>query len=75
MDLSKSKRIIISRTDSIGDVVLSLPLAGWIKKKYPNSTVIFIGRNYTIPVIQCSIFVDEVVSWDDFSSKQEQISV
>lgn len=72
MDFSTPKRIIISRTDSIGDVVLSLPMAGWIKKKYPESTVIFIGRNYTVPVIKCSIYVDQVVSWDDYQTNDEQ---
>ena len=31
------RKIIISRTDSIGDVVLTLPLAGLLKKYYPLS--------------------------------------
>ncbi len=73
MDLTKPLRIIISRTDSIGDVVLTIPMAGWIKKNYPNSKVIFIGRNYTIPVIRCSKNIDEIISWDLFTSKEEQI--
>lgn len=57
--------IIISRTDSIGDVVLTLPMAGIIKKNIPGSKVIFLGRNYTRDVIHLSEHVDEFISYDD----------
>ena len=57
--------IIISRTDSIGDVVLTLPLAGIIKQFLPQSNIIFLGRNYTKDVIALSEHVDEFVSYDD----------
>ncbi len=56
--------IIISRTDSIGDVVLTLPLAGIIKQYFPSSKIIFLGRNYTKDVIDLSQHVDEFVSYD-----------
>ncbi len=59
-----AERIIISRTDSIGDVVLTLPLAGAIKKYLPGSEVIFLGRDYTRDVITLSKHVDEFISWD-----------
>lgn len=57
--------IIISRTDSIGDVVLTLPMAGIIKQFLPHSKLIFLGRNYTKDVIGLSEHVDEFVSYDD----------
>ena len=57
--------IIISRTDSIGDVVLTLPMAGIIKQFLPQSKLIFLGRNYTKDVIGLSEHVDEFVSYDD----------
>ncbi len=57
--------IIISRTDSIGDVVLTLPMAGIIKQQLPGSKVIFLGRNYTRDVIGLSQHVDEFISYDD----------
>ncbi len=57
--------IIISRTDSIGDVVLTLPLAGIIKSYLPNCKLIFLGRNYTKDIIALSKHVDEFVSYDD----------
>lgn len=57
--------IILSRTDSIGDVVLTLPMAGYIKKYFPKSKIIFLGRNYTKDVVALSEHVDEFISWDE----------
>lgn len=57
--------ILISRTDSIGDVVLTLPMAGIIKQFLPQSKLIFLGRNYTKDVIGLSEHVDEFISYDD----------
>jgi len=52
------KTIVISRTDKLGDVVLTLPMAGIIKDKFPNSRVIFLGNEYTEPLISTSKDVD-----------------
>ncbi len=67
--------ILISRTDSIGDVVLTLPMAGIIKQFLPQSKIIFLGRNYTKDVIALAEHVDEFVSYDDVLklSASEQI--
>lgn len=55
------KRIIISRTDNLGDVVLTLPIAGMLKKYMPDVKIYFIGKSYTHPVIAASRFVDEFI--------------
>jgi heptosyltransferase III len=57
--------VILSRTDSIGDVVLTLPMAGYIKKYFPSCRVIFLGRNYTRDVVALSEHIDEFISWDE----------
>lgn len=57
--------VILSRTDSIGDVVLTLPMAGYIKKHFPKCKIIFLGRNYTRDVVALSEHVDEFLSWDE----------
>ncbi|SFF21246.1 glycosyltransferase family 9 protein [Thermoflexibacter ruber] len=53
------QKIILSRTDNIGDVVLTLPMAGAIKKQIPDSQVFFIGKAYTKPIVESSIFIDK----------------
>lgn len=63
--------IILSRTDSIGDVVLTLPMAGVLKKNYPRCKIIFLGRTYTKDVIELSEHVDQFLNYDDL----EKLSV
>jgi heptosyltransferase-3 len=60
------ERIIISRTDSIGDVLLTLPICDWIKKHYPNAHIIFLGKEYTLPILQAYKAIDEVYNWNEF---------
>ncbi len=67
--MTNFNRIIISRTDSIGDVILTLPLAGMLKKKFPGSRFIFLGRAYTRDVIRCCGHIDEFLDWDELSGK------
>lgn len=55
------KNILIVRTDRIGDVVLSLPLAGIIKKYYPKSKISFLVRNYTKDIVLSHSYIDEVL--------------
>ena len=57
------RKILISRTDNIGDVVLTLPLAGIIKKNLPDTTVAFLGTDYSEAVIRKSKHVDEFHNW------------
>ncbi|MEI6628549.1 MAG: glycosyltransferase family 9 protein [Alphaproteobacteria bacterium] len=58
--------ILISRADSIGDVILTLPMAGVLKKYFPNVKIGFIGRAYTKPVIEACIHVNEFIDVEDF---------
>lgn len=55
------KNILIVRTDRIGDVVLSLPIASILKKHIPGVRVSFLVRDYTAPLVKNNKFVDEVI--------------
>ncbi len=73
MDLSKNRfKILLSRTDSIGDVMLTLPMAGFIKKHLPTAQIIFLGRSYTEPVIRHTIWVDQFINYDELLKKTER---
>ncbi len=61
------QRIIISRTDKIGDVVLTLPIAGFLKSLYPGCTIIFLGNSYTKPLLETCEHIDKIVEWDKIS--------
>jgi ADP-heptose:LPS heptosyltransferase len=57
--------IIISRTDNLGDVMLTLPLCGYIKKIAPETKIYFLGKSYTKPLIEASKFVDEFILFEE----------
>ena len=59
------ERILISRFDAIGDVVLTIPMCGALKQLFPSCKIYFLGRTYTQPIIACCQFVDEFVNADD----------
>lgn len=67
----KVTHIYISRTDSIGDVILTLPLCGFLKKKFPEAKITFLCKSYTAPVVESCLDVDAVVKSDVFESKPE----
>lgn len=60
--------MVLSRTDSIGDVVLTLPMAGWIKSRFPACRICFLGRTYTGDIVALSRHVDEFINYDELQS-------
>ena len=72
------KRIIISRTDSIGDVVLTLPMCIWLKKEFPETKLVFLCRAYTQDVVSCFKVIDEILVLEvltslHFSERNERL--
>ncbi|MCL4468242.1 MAG: glycosyltransferase family 9 protein [Deltaproteobacteria bacterium] len=57
-------RILISRTDRIGDLVLSTPVFEAIKKHLPDASTLVMARKGTIDVISDNPFVDEYITYD-----------
>ncbi len=62
------KNILISRVDSLGDVVLTIPVAGVLKGLYPDSRITFLGNSYTRPLIDTSKYVDSFLDWNDIKN-------
>lgn len=56
--------LAIARTDSIGDVIVTLPLCGFIKKHSPNTRIVFIGRSYTQAIVEACPYIDEFLNFD-----------
>lgn len=66
--------VIISRTDSIGDVVLSLPLATALKQKFPDMVIGFMGAKYTQAIIETCEAVDVFIDVEDFLTKEIKLA-
>jgi ADP-heptose:LPS heptosyltransferase len=63
------KNLLIVRTDRIGDVILSLPLAGIIKKYFPECKVTFLLRKYTKCLAENNSFIDEILVLKESNGK------
>jgi ADP-heptose:LPS heptosyltransferase len=73
----KDKVFLISRTDSIGDVVLTLPICAWLKANIPNCKIIFLGNTYTKPILACYPSIDLILEWKELAAKpkEEQLEI
>jgi heptosyltransferase III len=55
------QNLLIVRTDRIGDVVLSLPLAEIVKRHFPKCRVTYLLREYTKSIAHKQPFIDEIL--------------
>ncbi|MDZ7289731.1 MAG: glycosyltransferase family 9 protein [candidate division KSB1 bacterium] len=58
------RKILLVRTDRIGDVILSTPVATALKKNFSNLHVTFLVRRYTAEITRCHPHVDETLEID-----------
>ncbi len=55
------QKIILSRTDSVGDVMLTIPMVGILKETFPYCTIIFLDNDYIPEVVALSDHIDEFI--------------
>jgi heptosyltransferase-3 len=65
----KPQNLLIVRTDRIGDVVLTLPLAEIIKKYFPGCKITFLIREYTKSILGGNPFIDEVLILQEYEGR------
>lgn len=63
--MNEPKNILIVRTDRIGDVILTIPIAKIIKDRYPHCRVSFLLKNYTKPLVENNPYIDKVLILDE----------
>lgn len=68
-------RILICRTDSIGDVMLTLPMAYYIKQMMPNAHVMFLGKSYTQAIIERCLWVDDFLNSDNAYTLEDAVQL
>jgi heptosyltransferase-3 len=57
-------RFLIVRTDRIGDVILTLPMASVIRKYVPRAHITMLIREYTAELVESDHNVDEIITYD-----------
>lgn len=66
----KRDKIIVSRTDKIGDLVLSIPSFFMIREMYPNAEITVLVRNYNYEIVKNLPYIDRVIKIDDYRKDQ-----
>ena len=66
---------LVSRTDAIGDVVLTLPVCGRLKQLFPGCRVVLIGRTYTAAVAAACPWVDDFLNLDELVKLAEPAQI
>ncbi|MCF7907749.1 MAG: lipopolysaccharide heptosyltransferase II [Candidatus Omnitrophica bacterium] len=60
------KKILIARTDRLGDVILSTPVIKNLRLYYPKAHIAFICRPYTQEVLIGNPYLDEIIVYDKY---------
>jgi heptosyltransferase-2 len=68
--MSTHKRILVVRTDRIGDVVLATPLIRALRQTFPDALIAAMVRPYTRDVLQNNPNLNEIIE-DDYEGKDK----
>lgn len=68
------KRILIVRTDRIGDVLLSTPVIKAIRERYPNAFLAMMVSAYAREIIEGNPYLDQVIIYDKDTKHKTWIS-
>ena len=61
--MKDKKKILVIRTDRIGDVVVSTPVFETLKSAYPDAWIAVMVRPYTSDLLKNNPFVDEIIEY------------
>ena len=70
MEVNEIKKIIISRTDKIGDLLLSIPSFFMARKMFPNAEIMILVRNYNYEIVKNLPYIDRIIKIDDYSEEE-----
>src|SRR5947209_684398 len=72
MTSEKKGRVLVVRTDRIGDVVATLPMISALKQHGAHEVVVLV-RSYTTPIFEFETDADEVILFDPAWSMRRKV--
>jgi ADP-heptose:LPS heptosyltransferase len=66
--------IVITRTDRMGDVILTLPLISFTKKLFPEAKIFFLVNDYVKDLVNNYPGIDEIIIYDKLNSFSKKYS-
>lgn len=72
MNKDEIKKILISRTDNIGDIILTLPLISECRRLFRNSRITFLTNSVIKDLLEGYEGIDEFIYYDELQSCYEK---
>ena len=72
ISLKDDERILVSRTDRLGDLILALPLIESIKARYPKCHIDVMASDYASPVLENHDSVRKVIKVDNAALRNDK---
>jgi len=66
--------ILLTRTDRIGDVVLSTPAIKAVREKFPDAYIAFMVRPYAKDIVKGNPSLDEVIIYDKYGKEKSLLN-
>ncbi len=63
--LNEPSRILVARTDRMGDVVLTLPVFSSLRRRFPRARLVMLAGRYGGAIVEGFPHVDEILWYDD----------
>ncbi len=67
--------VILSRPDALGDAVVTMTTAGWLKKHAPSTRVVVIAKEYTRAVWERCAHVERIITLDELARAGDRMAV
>ena len=72
--MKEPKKILVVRTDRIGDVILSTPVVANLRAAFPKSYIAFMCRPYTAAILEKNPNIDELIIYDKYGKHKSFLS-
>jgi lipopolysaccharide heptosyltransferase II len=64
--MTEQKKILLARTDRLGDLLLTTPAIKAVRNAYPDAHIAMIVRPYAEEVLRDSPYIDEIILYDKY---------
>jgi len=71
IEKDKVKNILVTRTDRLGDVILTLPLITYLKTIFPGAKIFILVKIYLNGLLESYEGIDEIIYFDENEGKDE----
>jgi heptosyltransferase II len=64
--MTEQKKILLARTDRIGDLIITTPAIKAVRNAYPDAHIAMIARPYAEEILRGSPYIDEIILYDKY---------